>query len=132
MGKPEPPPKQAVATLIHQSPGRAEARQCLREAQLGSWKNSPVGLHSSGTCFLALETMRNSVRTHMKVSESKSQGDSPDHAWTRKQTKEIYLLSFNVSPYWPGDSRTGPSNCASCPASLVRKFFSSKDVQTLS
>lgn len=42
MGKPEPPPKQAVAVLIHQSPGRAEAQQCLREAQLGSWKNSPV------------------------------------------------------------------------------------------
>lgn len=59
-------------------------------------KNGPVGLHSSGTCFLALETMLNSVCTHVKEADSKSQRDSPDHTWTKAQTKEIHLLSFNV------------------------------------
>lgn len=74
----------------------SRGQQRLREAQSGSWKNGSVGLHSSGTCFLARETMLNSVCTHVKVSESKSQGDSPDHTWTKGQTKGIHPLSFNV------------------------------------
>lgn len=55
-------------------------------------ESGPVGLHSSGT--LALETILNSVLTHMKVSKSTSQGDSANHTWTREKSKEINLLSF--------------------------------------
>lgn len=96
MGKPELAPRQAVAMLIYHSPGRAEAQQCLRETQFGFWETSLVGLHSSGTCFLAQETRLNSVCADVRVSESKSQGTSSDHTWTRGQTKEIHLLSLNV------------------------------------
>lgn len=43
MGRPELPPKQAVAVLFHHSPGRAEAQQRLREARSGLGKTALLG-----------------------------------------------------------------------------------------
>lgn len=49
-------------------------------------------------------------------SESRSQGDSPNHTWSREQTKEIHLLSFSeFFTYRSGGHGSGLSKCGSFP-----------------
>lgn len=89
MGVPDPPPKQAIAsspTILQDSRlSKASGEHSLAHRKGSYWASFPKFL------FLALETMLSWVPC--EVSRFKSQGDSPNHTWTRKQAKEMYTRS---------------------------------------
>lgn len=89
-----PPTKWSAPLLTHQSPGRAEAQQCLREA-VWLLEDLCVGLHCSG--ILALETMLHSVFTHANFPNPKSK-KCPKPYLQQTNKKSISFLSMRF--YW--------------------------------